>query len=374
MNATKLQPGSTCLGTLSKNDIMAHKETILVTGASGFIGGWLAETLYLSGSASVRAGIRSWSKAARLARFPIEFALCDVMIRGQITSAMNGVNCVIHCAKGSEEITIEGTKNMLDAALTCGIKHFVHLSTAEIYGNPNGEIAETFPYHYTGNPYGDSKIEAEKVCWDYYKKGLPVTVIRPSIVYGPFSDTWTIRIAQNLLSGNWGTFKGYGEGICNLVYIADLISGILLAARHERAIGEAFNLNGPERITWNQYFQKFNAALGLPDLRVFQPGSAKIRSIFMESARASAKFVLAHFENPLKRISQRFTPARKLMKSAEKSIKTTPRLEDLSLFNRNAVYLATKAQRMLGYQSRFNLDKGLEMSICWLEHVGLLNR
>jgi nucleoside-diphosphate-sugar epimerase len=148
----------------------------------------------------------------------------------------------------------------------------------------------------------------------------------------------------------------------------------MLASRHESAIGEAFNLNGPERITWNQYFQKFNTALGLPDLRVVQPGSAKFRSIMMESVRASAKFALAHFQGPLKGISQRFMLARKLMKSAEKSIKTTPRLEDLSLFNRNAVYLKRKAQQVLGYQPRFDLDKGLEMSVRWLEYVGLLSR
>jgi nucleoside-diphosphate-sugar epimerase len=144
-----------------------HKETILVTGASGFIGGWLAEMLYLSGAVGVRAGIRNWSRAARLARFPIDFVLCDVMDRTQIAAAMNGVTCVIHCAKGSKEITIEGTRNMLDSALRSGVKRFVHLSTAEIYGDPAGEIDETFPYIYTGNTYGDSKIEAEKICWDY---------------------------------------------------------------------------------------------------------------------------------------------------------------------------------------------------------------
>lgn len=354
---------------------MAHNETILITGASGFIGGWLAETLYLSSSAAdVRAGIRNWSRAARLARFPIEFVLCDVMDRTQIAKAMDGVTCVIHCAKGSEESIIEGTKNMLDAALRFGIKRFVHLSTAEIYGNPSGEIDETFPYQYTGNPYGDSKIEAEKVCWDYYGKGVPVTVIRPSIVYGPFSETWTVRFARNLQSGNWGTFKGYGEGICNLVYIADLVSGILLAARHECSIGEAFNLNGPELVTWNQYFQRFNAALGLPDLRVFQPSSARLRTMIMEPIRSSAKFALAHFQGPLKRISQRFRPAKELMKSAEKSIKTTPRLTDLSLFNRDAIYLTTKAQKMLGYKPTFNLDKGLEMSVRWLKHLGLVDQ
>jgi nucleoside-diphosphate-sugar epimerase len=350
--------------------IVVHKETVLVTGASGFIGGWLAETLYLSGSVSVRAGIRNWSRAARLARFPLEFALFDVMDRTQIAAAMDGVTCVIHCAKGTKEITIDGTKNVLDAALRCGVKRFVHLSTAEIYGNPSGEIDETFPYEYTGNLYGDSKIEAEKVCWDYFKKGVPVTVIRPSIVYGPFSETWTVRFAQNLLSGNWGTFKGYGDGICNLVYIADLVSAIMLVARHESAIGEAFNLNGPERVTWNKYFQKFNSALGLPDLRVLQPVSTKLRTMIMDPVRSTAKFALAHFQGPLKSISQRFMAARKLMKSAENTLKTTPRLEELSLFNRNAVYLTSKAQQMLGYNPRFELDKGLEMSVRWLNYVG----
>ena len=58
---------------------MTDKEKILVTGSGGFIGGWIVETLHLSHLADVRAGIRSWSSGARLARFPVEIVLCDVM-------------------------------------------------------------------------------------------------------------------------------------------------------------------------------------------------------------------------------------------------------------------------------------------------------
>ena len=280
---------------------------------------------------------------------------------------------MIHCASGSPEVIIQGTANMLDAAQKIGVKRFVHLSTAEVYGNPRGEIDENFPFQYTGNAYGDSKIEAEKLCWKYSAEGLPITIIRPSIVYGPFSKEWTIRFAQSLQSGNWGIFKGYGEGTCNIVYISDLVEGILMAIQNEQATGQAFNFNGPDLVTWNQYLQGFNSALGFSKLRIINPASAKIRASIMTPIRTSAKFVLYHFKSPLQKISQRYKHAKKLMKSVEKSLKTTPRLEELGLFNRKAVYLKTKAEHLLGYKPKYDLDKGLELSVKWLEHIGLIN-
>ncbi len=352
---------------------MAHKETILITGANGFIGGWLAETLHLRNSTHVRAGIRSWSSAARLARFPIEITLCDVMDKEQIARAMYGVTCVIHCATGSSEVIIQGTKNMLEVAQKRRIGRFVHLSTAEVYGDRCGRIDESCPYQYTGRPYGDSKIEAEKLCWEHNETGLAVTVIRPSIVYGPFSKDWTVRFAANLQSGNWGIFKGIGEGICNLIYVSDLVSGILLAARHEAAVGEAFNIVGPESISWNQYFQRFNTALGLPELQIIQSPKTRLRAIIMEHARSSAKFVMSHFADPLKKISQRFGYARELMKSAERTIRTTPRPSELSLFDRDALYLTTKAEEVLGFRPRFDVETGLGLTVRWLDQVGLVD-
>jgi nucleoside-diphosphate-sugar epimerase len=353
---------------------VAPKDTILVTGSSGFIGGWLVETLHLSDSANVRAGIRSWMSAARLGRFPLDIVLCDVMDVEQIAQAMAGVTCVIHCAYGSREVTVQGTKNMLDVARRIGVQRFVHISTTEVYGNPTGEIDETFPLQYTGNSYGDSKIEAEELCWEHYKQGLPVTVIRPSIVYGPFGRTWTIELAGKLQSGRWGILKGCGEGICNLVYVADLVSGILIAACHPSAVGEAFNLRGPETITWNQYFQRFNAVLRLPELQVRDPEEARRRAILMEPVRALGKFGLEHFQGPLKAISQRSRPIKGLLQSVEASIKTTPRSVELSLFNRQAHYVSTKAEKLLGYKPRFDVSSGLKLTVRWLDHVGLVDQ
>ena len=100
---------------------MTTLDTYLVTGANGFIGGWLAETLYLRGT-RVRAGAHNWSGAARVARFPIEIVPCDILDAEQVTLALNGVTHVIHCAKGSHESIVTGTQNMLEASLRRGVE------------------------------------------------------------------------------------------------------------------------------------------------------------------------------------------------------------------------------------------------------------
>src|SRR5690242_10684133 len=108
MSATGPLPDSICPGTKFWRREVAHKETILVTGATGFIGGWLVEAICLGSFAEVRAGIKSWSRAARLSRFPVKVVPCDVMDKEQITQGMCGVTHVIHCATGSREDIIQG--------------------------------------------------------------------------------------------------------------------------------------------------------------------------------------------------------------------------------------------------------------------------
>jgi len=351
---------------------MAQAETFLITGANGFIGGWLAETLFLNDSANVRAGIRSWSGAARLARFPRQLTLCDVLNIEQVDQATEGATCVIHCVSGSREVIVDGTRNMLDAALKYGVRRFLYLSTAEVYGNPIGNVDEASPCRRTGKEYGDSKIRAEELCWEYNARGLPVTIVRPSIVYGPFSRDWTAKVALKLLSGQWGIFRCYGEGKCNLIYVTDVVRSVLLAARREQAAGQAFNLNGPETPTWNDYFRRFNAALELPELKVIDQSSARIRATAIEPVRSFARFVRDHFEDPGKEFGAKYRLAGQIMTNLEKSIKMTPRSTDLSLYNRNARYLATKAHDLLGFEPQVSLDRGLQLSVLWLEQVGLV--
>ena len=88
---------------------MNTARTILVTGASGFIGGRIVEILHTSGSATVRAGIRRWSAAARVGRLPVDLVRCDITSPVEVAGALDGVTHLIHCAVGDRTVTVDGT-------------------------------------------------------------------------------------------------------------------------------------------------------------------------------------------------------------------------------------------------------------------------
>jgi len=351
---------------------MSENARYLITGANGFIGGWTAETLCLRNAGEVRAGIRSWAGAARLSRFPVAITLCDVLDESQVAAAVRGVDVVIHCVSGSPETIVRGTRNVLAASLRSGVRRLVHLSTAEVYGRTEGAIDESFPLAGTEDAYGAPNIEAERACREFQELGLPVSILRPSIVYGPFSKDWSIRLAERLRTGDWGVFPGIGDGICNLIYVSDLVSAILRAAREEAAVGEAFNVVGPDRLTWNEYFRAFNAALGFPELKVVPERKARLSAGLMRPLRASAKFAKAHFEDPLKRFALRYRTAQKVMKTLETKTKYAAQPAEFALYSRNATYLSTKAGDRLGFHPAFDIATGLRLTAEWLDLHGYL--
>ncbi len=342
---------------------------VLVTGASGFVGGRVCEVMIQSGVAVPVGAIRSWSRAARVARYGSELAICDIENRDQVDAAVKGVDAIVHCAKvDNRDSIVEGTRNLLDAAIKHGVKNFVFLSTAEVYGpDVHGVVDETYPTNRTGRLYGDSKIEAEQVCREYHAKGLFPTILRPSLIYGPFSTSWTIDVAKRLQSGNWGVFDGQCNGKANLIYVDDLVQAILRTLNEDSAAGQSFNLNGPESLTWNEYFKQFNEALGLPPLKTISVTKSRLRTKVMDTVGAIAESILNRFEDKLMEIYLRGGWPTRVMKFIKGELNSTPSGNELNdLFARDVVYTDDKARRMIGYQPRFDMNAGLKASVDWL--------
>ena len=344
----------------------------LVTGATGFIGGRIVELLHLSQDREPVAALHQWGTAARIGRFPVAMQRLDLMNSESIQKALGGVEEIVHCAKGSPEVTVQGTRNLLEAARKSSVRRVVYLSTAEVYGNASGTIEENAPLQYTGDPYNRMKVDAEKVCWEAIEKGLPVVILRPSIVYGPFSKNWTERFARLMLEGRWGLFANHGEGRCNLIYVDDLVKAIALALENQAAAGQAFNMVGPEVGTWNEYFTQFNAKLGLPPLKRIETAQVMSRSALIEPIRVAGRIVQEHFMEPIRFLADRVELVKAILKKTEAAVKATPSPGEYQLFDKTAVLSSVKARQLLKFEPKFNLESGLAATVDWLRQQGVL--
>jgi nucleoside-diphosphate-sugar epimerase len=344
---------------------------VLVTGSGGFIGGRIVELLSDSGI-EVRAGVRRWSSGARIGRRPVEIVACDILDAAQMDDACRDVDAIVHCAVGDHRATVDGTRGVLEAAVRNDIGRVVHISTVDVYGSAEGEFDEKSPHMITGRAYGDSKIEAERVCAEFSERGLPIVILRPTIVYGPFSESWTVEFAQRLRTGNWLLPAEDCQGACNLVYVDDVVAAVELALRSDAAVGGAFNVNGPDRVTWQDYFQALNDALLLPPLRPASRSRARLSTAVMTPVRNGAKFLLKHFSPVVMGMYQKYAPVRAVMKMAEAAIRQTPTGGEFVMYSRNVRFPAEHAREVLGYAPAFDLHSGVEMSAAWLHHTGIV--
>lgn len=330
----------------------------------------MVEILHRLDDTKVRAGVRRWSGAARIGRFPVDIVHCDIMQPESLAKALEGVDAVVHCAVGDREVTIRGTENLLEAAQRASTQRFVHISTIDVYGSGDGVFDEDQPLTYTEREYGDSKIDAEKACARYIEKGLPVVMLRPTLVYGPFSASWTVEWAERLQLPPWLLSEEDCRGNCNLLYVDDLVEAVRLALERDEAVGQAFNVCGSEQPSWNEYLAALNAALGLPPLRPQSTTTSHLSARLMAPVRTSAKFLLAHCGDAIKTLYDRYAIAKAAMRFAERTIKKTPSMGEFGLLGRKATFPTTKAKTRLGYAPKTSMADGIALSVAWLRHHG----
>jgi nucleoside-diphosphate-sugar epimerase len=381
--------------------------TVLVTGASGFIGGRLAERLVLEQGAHVRALVRNVAAAARLVRFPVTVVRGDVTNPSDLATAAQGCDLVFHCAYGTSgsqkhraSINTEGTRRVLEAARTAKARRVVHLSTLMVYGQTgDGDLDETAPRRRFGNHYSDSKLEAENLA---LTSGFPVAVLQPTAVYGPWGPVWTATVLASLRTGRQILING-GDGMANPVYIDDLVSAMLLAAVKDEALGEAFLVCGEEAITWRQMFGRFEKMLG-----------GERRTVDMTEAEALAYWRIWKRQQPRavgeglrilkgeQEIRERIQNTREgiwlremastlLPESWQQKIKArisgggrppVPPSRELPIhaldpkmigfFRARTRVRIDKAKRLLGYKPAFDFETGMDLTEQWARWANLL--
>ena len=383
--------------------VILHGKKVLVTGATGFIGGRLTEYLALHCGAEVRATVRNHGRAIRIARLPAELISSDLLDFDSLRRAVAGCDVVFHCAVGTSgtlderiRTTVNGTENMMRAALEHGVKRFVHVSTVAVHGpDPGAYVDEDTPYQYIGQWYTDAKIDAEKIILRYFREhGLPVVILRPAVVYGPYSVPWTIVPVDRLKRGRLTLIEG-GTGICNHVYVDDVVQALVLAAVRQEAIGESFVISYGEGVSWADFFGYYAQMLGqdtIPNLTLADISRVRRRArwlkfplvdafSYLASPRAKEMFEILPKLNPVFRTTSALVPDRakeaalaaaERLRAEKLQLPTVPGSNDIKLFRSSCLYRIDKAKQLLGYKPQVSLERGMALTEEWLRYIGMV--
>lgn len=247
-------------------------ERILVTGGTGFTGGHLCRRLVAEGY-RVRALVRERSDYRALKALGVELVFGDLGDRTSLESAVAEIDTVYHIAAlfRPENVTrqdfwrvnVEGTRHLIEASIASGVRRFVHCSTVGVHGEiEQAPATEETPYA-PGDDYQDSKTEGEKVVWQYMKEGqLAIVIFRPAGIFGP-GDLRFLKLFRAIKKRQFLMF-GSGEVLYQLIYIDDLIEGILRCGTYDNAPGNVYILTGAEPITLNHFVKEVADVVEVP--------------------------------------------------------------------------------------------------------------
>ncbi|MEP7291476.1 MAG: SDR family NAD(P)-dependent oxidoreductase [Chloroflexota bacterium] len=319
-------------------------QQVLVTGATGFLGGALALRLVADG-AQVRALARSPKKAESLRERGIEVSRGDITDPDAVRRAVESCKVVFHVAAAmegdytkQESVNVGGTRKLLQAATEAGVERFVHVSSAAVYGyNISGDITEAAPPAPGADPYAVTKTAAER---EVLEGNVPFTMIRPGMIYGAGSINWTGAFFR------WGRMKpvlfpGRGQGSAFPIHVEDVVDLLVVAAEHPAATGQIFNCAPDPAPTWREFISAYSRLAG----------HQSWLSIPMQPLYPLAK--LAQILSPPQSMARDFPD---LLRFAERRI----------------TYKMTKARDLLGWSPLYDLERGVASCAPWLRERGLL--
>ncbi len=320
--------------------------TMLVTGATGFVGSHLVDEL-LSGGSKVRALIRNPERGDELRRRGVETVVGDLRDPGAMNSAVQDVEVIFNCAVASSLGSVEeiretnqnGLRNLLNAALQEKSGRIILMSGLNVYGFKSFDrMTEDMPLRRSGEADVDAKIDGDELALEYADQhGLDITILRPSMIYGR-GGRHLPRLADAIRRGKF-VFIGSRENVVPLVSVSDMVQAMLLTAAAPRSGARVFNITDGSRSTIGDLVghlaRLMNCPLPTRVLPYFLPWL--VCSVFDRLGRSG----------PIDRTTLQFLG--------------TSRYADIQ-----------RARNELGYQPKVDLRQGLEASMDWIEQASAM--
>lgn len=343
-----------------------------VLGAGGFIGNRLVETLHLGGEAVVPV-VRRPSGLALAGRFDLPARIADAFDAPALRTAFAGCDTAVMAIAGDPRTILGSVDPAYRAAEAAGVRRLVYLSTASVHGQaPAPGTDEASPLS-VSQPiaYNNAKVRAERRLLHRRERGsVEVVLLRPGIVYGPRSY-WTGGLADELLAGEAALVEG-GHGVCNSVYVDNVVHAVRLALAAPGVDGHAFLLADRETISWRDLYRPVAEALGIDvELLPTPPASAALRRAPLpERVRSSAAFGL--LPAPVRAgLGAAYLSSRAGKPQIAVGAETPAVTLEKALLHTCAYKLPwSRAQQGLGYQPVVSFAEGCRRSLAWLKFAG----
>lgn len=313
---------------------------VLVTGATGFVGSRLSELLSATEKADVTGIGRNLDRVSYLRNKQVSLQAVDILDAEALKEMVEGKEVIFHTAAAldadpdkAQAVNVEATEKLVKLAGEAGVSRFVHVSTVGVYDMKSlKEVDETTPLALKHpSTYPRTKAEAEKRAIEMAGKfEMELSIVRPSMIYGPGHGFWTVGMFKNIMEGN-PVFLGDGSANFNPVYIDDVVNAIILCAKHPSAAGEAFNVSAGVT-TWQEFMSHYGKLC-----------DKKPKGLPLIVARLMA------FANKIPGIN---TPIDKGFIEMATSYKTFP---------------TQKASKLLGWEPEVTLEEGMNRTIQWLK-------
>ena len=256
---------------------------VFLTGGTGFIGGRVAAQLRERGD-EVVALVRSPDRAAALREAGCELVQGDLSDVAAIRRGLEGVDACIHGAAiykvgipkkehaAMHESNVQGTENVLDAAIDAGVGRIVYVSTIGVFGNTKEQVVDESYQRDESEGflscYDETKYRSHQIAKDRIANGAPIVIVQPGGVYGPGDHSEIGNFIEQTRAGKLHA-KVFPEMGFNLVHVDDVAAGILLALDSGKA-GESYVLGG-EIVRMDDLFTRTAAIVGRKPPKVTLP-------------------------------------------------------------------------------------------------------